>query len=96
MGKGDIKTKKGKITRGTYGKTRKKKKPVVMAAPKKKVAKKAAPKKAAAKAAPKAAPKAAATDLTKMTVKDLKEMAASKKIEVPAKAKKADIIALLS
>ena len=58
MGKGDIKTTKGKRTRGSYGNTRKRKKTVkiVPAKPKKK----AAPKKAAAKkpAAKKAAPKA--------------------------------------
>ena len=58
MGKGDIKTTKGKRTRGSYGNTRKRKKTVkiVEAKPKKK----AAPKKATAKkpTAKKAAPKA--------------------------------------
>ena len=72
MGKGDQKSKKGKITRGTSGVRRQKKKQVVeiiekpkaaakkKAAPKKEPAvKKAAPKKAVAKKAPakKAAPK---------------------------------------
>ena len=58
MGKGDIKTTKGKRTRGSYGNTRKRKKTVKIVAAKPK--KKAAPKKAAAKkpAAKKAAPKA--------------------------------------
>jgi len=63
MGKGDIKTTKGKRTRGTYGNTRKRKKivkivaakPKKKAAPKKVVAKKTAAKKPVAK---KAAPKA--------------------------------------
>jgi ribosomal small subunit protein bTHX len=73
MGKGDIKSTKGKRTRGSYGHTRKRKKivKIVAAKPKKKaapkkdtekkpVAKKAAPKKTAAKkpVAKKAAPKA--------------------------------------
>ena len=58
MGKGDIKTTKGKRTRGSYGNTRKRKKTVKIVAAKPK--KKAVPKKAAAKkpAAKKAAPKA--------------------------------------
>lgn len=57
MGKGDIKTTKGKRTRGSYGNTRKRKKTVKIIAAKPK--KKAAPKKAVAKkpAAKKAAPK---------------------------------------
>ena len=57
MGKGDIKTTKGKRTRGSYGNTRKRKKTVkiVTAKPKKKAAKKTAAKKPAAK---KATPKA--------------------------------------
>ena len=57
MGKGDIKTTKGKRTRGSYGNTRKRKKTVkiVAAKPKKKAAKKTAAKKPAAK---KATPKA--------------------------------------
>jgi 30S ribosomal protein S31 len=63
MGKGDIKTTKGKRTRGSYGNTRKRKnivkivaaKPKKKAAPKKAVAKKTAAKKPVAK---KAAPKA--------------------------------------
>ena len=57
MGKGDIKTTKGKRTRGSYGNTRKRKKTVkiVAAKPKKKTApKKTAKKPAAKKAAPKA------------------------------------------
>ena len=53
MGKGDIKTRKGKRTAGSYGvsRPRKKAKAVVVAKPKAKKAapKKAAPKKAAAK-----------------------------------------------
>ncbi|MEZ4756495.1 MAG: 30S ribosomal protein THX [Flavobacteriales bacterium] len=69
MGKGDMKTKKGKRTAGSTGKARPakrvataKKAAAKKAAPKKAAAKKAAPKKAAAKkAAPKkAAPKKAA------------------------------------
>ncbi|MDG2226427.1 MAG: 30S ribosomal protein THX [Flavobacteriales bacterium] len=58
MGKGDIKTTKGKRTRGSYGNTRKRKKTVKIVAAKPK--KKAAPKKATAKkpTAKKAAPKA--------------------------------------
>ncbi len=47
MGKGDIKTKKGKISNGTFGKlrpARTKKVTPVAAAPAKKPAKKAAPK----------------------------------------------------
>jgi len=63
MGKGDIKTTKGKRTRGSYGNTRKRKKivkivaakPKKKAAPKKAVAKKTAAKKPVAK---KAVPKA--------------------------------------
>ena len=47
MGKGDIKSTKGKRTRGTYGNTRKRKKTVKIVAAKPK--KKAAPKKAVAK-----------------------------------------------
>ena len=47
MGKGDIKTTKGKRTRGIYGNTRKRKKIVKIVAAKPK--KKAAPKKAVAK-----------------------------------------------
>jgi len=47
MGKGDIKSTKGKRTRGSYGNTRKRKKTVKIVAAKPK--KKAAPKKAAAK-----------------------------------------------
>ncbi len=62
MGKGDIKTKKGKIARGSYGITRKrKKKAVVIEAKPKKAAKKPAAKKAPAK---KAAPKKAAAKKT--------------------------------
>ena len=59
MGKGDIKTTKGKRTRGSYGNTRKRKKTVkiVAAKPKKKAAKKPAAKKATPKAK-KATPKA--------------------------------------
>jgi 30S ribosomal protein S31 len=63
MGKGDIKSTKGKRTRGSYGNTRKRKKivKIVAAKPKKKAAaKKAVAKKTAAKkpVAKKAAPKA--------------------------------------
>ena len=68
MGKGDIKSTKGKRTRGSYGNTRKRKKivkivaakPKKKAAPKKTVAKIAAPKKDVEKkpVAKKAAPKA--------------------------------------
>ena len=47
MGKGDIKSTKGKRTRGTYGNTRKRKKTVKIVAAKPK--KKAAPKKTVAK-----------------------------------------------
>ena len=47
MGKGDIKSTKGKRTRGSYGNTRKRKKIVKIVAAKPK--KKAAPKKAVAK-----------------------------------------------
>lgn len=59
MGKGDKKTKKGKITIGSYGVSRKKKKVIAFVAPKPK-AKKATPveaEDAATKQAPKAAPK---------------------------------------
>ena len=45
MGKGDPKTKRGKISIGSYGNTRKRKKPVVTPATKKASAKKATPKK---------------------------------------------------
>ena len=57
MGKGDIKSTKGKRTRGSYGNTRKRKKTVKIVAAKPK--KKAAPKKTVAKkpVAKKAAPK---------------------------------------
>ena len=68
MGKGDVKSKKGKISRGSYGVRRKKKKTAAYVAPVEKpakkeaeakpAAKKAATKKAAAKKAP--AKKAAA------------------------------------
>ena len=55
MGKGDKRTKRGKIHIGSTGVTRQKKKAVkkgaATAAPKKEAAKKAAPKKAAAKKA---------------------------------------------
>jgi 30S ribosomal protein S31 len=47
MGKGDIKSTKGKRTRGSYGNTRKREKPVKIVAAKPK--KKAAPKKTAVK-----------------------------------------------
>ena len=53
MGKGDKKSRKGKITMGSYGVTRPRKKAKTSAskaAPKKAAAKKAAPKKAAKKA----------------------------------------------
>ncbi len=75
MGKGDIKTTKGKRTRGSYGNTRKRKKivKIVAAKPKKKaVAKKAVAKKPVAK---KAAPKAAAkkTETKKEAPKAKKE-----------------------
>ncbi|HRG39382.1 MAG TPA: 30S ribosomal protein THX [Bacteroidia bacterium] len=53
MGKGDKKSRKGKITMGSYGVTRPRKKATksaTKAAPKKAAAKKAAPKKAAKKA----------------------------------------------
>ncbi|MBS1581077.1 MAG: 30S ribosomal protein THX [Bacteroidetes bacterium] len=61
MGKGDMKTKKGKRTAGSKGKSRPSKRTVATAkkaaakkaAPKKKAAKKAAPKKKAAKKAAK-------------------------------------------
>lgn len=63
MGKGDKKTRRGKINRGSYGVLRPRKKPVVAttAKPKAKKAapKKAAPKKAAAKKPAKAATKKA-------------------------------------
>ncbi|MBT5977984.1 MAG: 30S ribosomal protein THX, partial [Flavobacteriales bacterium] len=52
MGKGDRKSTKGKRFKGSYGKTRPRKKPVVIAPPKKKAAaKKAAAKPATAKKA---------------------------------------------
>ena len=58
MGKGDKKTKRGKIHIGSYGVRRPKKKALKKAAAKKAAAKKiAAPKKAAKKAAPVAAVK---------------------------------------
>ena len=41
MGKGDSRTRKGKIFRGSYGKTRPGKAPVIASAPKKEDAKKA-------------------------------------------------------
>jgi ribosomal small subunit protein bTHX len=57
MGKGDKKSRKGKIAMGSHGVTRPKKKSKSLAAPKKEkvaaAAKKAAPKKAAKKAAKK-------------------------------------------
>ncbi len=101
MGKGDIKTKKGKLTRGTYGKTRQKKKTNVMVAPKKKATKKAAPaKKTEAKkvapAATESSAKLTAAELKKMTVADLKALAAKNNIELPSKALKADLVKLLS
>ena len=50
MGRGDKKTKRGKIVNGSYGRLRPKKKvKTVATAPKKAAKKKAAPKKAAAK-----------------------------------------------
>lgn len=51
MGKGDKRTKRGKIHIGSTGVTRQKKKVVKKAAPAKEAAKKEAPKKAAAKKA---------------------------------------------
>lgn len=50
MGKGDKKSRKGKIAMGSYGVTRPRKVAKTAAAPKKAAAKKAAPKKAAKKA----------------------------------------------
>jgi 30S ribosomal protein S31 len=50
MGKGDMKSRKGKITAGSYGNTRKRKVNSTVAAPKEKVAKEA--KAPAAKKAP--------------------------------------------
>lgn len=50
MGKGDMKTKKGKITAGSYGNSRKRKETVAVVAPKVKTAK--AEKAPAAKKAP--------------------------------------------
>lgn len=75
MGKGDIKTGKGKRTNGSYGNTRKRKKatstaPVVTAKKEKEVVKKAPAKKAAPKTAeakPAAAKKAPAKKTTKKT-----------------------------
>ena len=52
MGKGDPKTKRGKISIGSYGNTRKHKKPVATPPTKKAPAKKAAPKKEASKKVP--------------------------------------------
>lgn len=46
MGKGDIKTKKGKIARGSFGNTRPRKAVAVAAAPVAKAEKEAKPKKA--------------------------------------------------
>ena len=65
MGKGDIKTAKGKRVRGTYGNSRKRKsapsvKPVAAAKTEKKAATPKAEKAAAPKAEKKAAPKKAA------------------------------------
>ena len=96
MGKGDIKTKKGKLARGSYGKTRQRKKATVISAPAKPKAKKAAApakKEAAAKTSNE---KLSAADLKKMTVKDLKALADKQGIELPAKALKADIVKALS
>lgn len=63
MGRGDKKTRRGKIVNGSYGRLRPRKKPsaVVVAAPKAKKTTKAAPKKAAPK---KAAPKKTAAKKT--------------------------------
>jgi adenylate kinase len=74
MGKGDLKTKKGKRAAGSTGKSRPAKRKTRVAAAKKatakKAAKKAAPKKAAKKAAPKkAAKKAAPKKATKAAAK---------------------------
>ncbi len=65
MGKGDKKTKKGKRTVGSTGKSRPAKRKSRVAAAKKAGAKKAAPKKAAKKATKKAAPKKAAKKAAK-------------------------------
>lgn len=46
MGRGDIKTKKGKIARGSFGNTRPRKEAAVVAAPAVKAEKEAKPKKA--------------------------------------------------
>lgn len=75
MGKGDIKTGKGKRTNGSYGNTRKRKKatkssPVAAAPKEEKAVKKAPAKKAATKTAeakPAAAKKAPAKKATKKT-----------------------------
>ena len=101
MGRGDIKTKKGKRFSGSFGISRKRKKAVAVVAPKKKVAKKSAPAKkvAVAKAAPKAVEvstdKLSEAALKKMTVKDLKNLAAKNNIELPAKALKGDLVKAL-
>ena len=86
MGKGDIKTKKGKRIRGSYGKTRKRKSASTVIAP----AAKAAPQKAAVKkpAAKKAAPKTAAKKTTAAKKPAAKKTTAAKKPAVkkaPAK-----------
>lgn len=83
MGKGDKKTKKGKRTAGSTGKSRPAKRNSRVAAAKKAGAKKAAPKKAAKKAAPKkaAAKKVAAKKTTakKAAPKKAAKKAAAKK-----------------
>ena len=75
------------------------KKPAKAAAPKKESVKASAPKKAAApkaKTAPKKDAAKPATDLSKNTVAELKEMAKAKGIEGISSMKKADLIAALS
>lgn len=81
MGKGDRKTKRGKIIKGSYGVTRPKKKRNVMPEVEPKPAKKKAAPKATAK--PKAAaPKAAEKDTKKAAPKKTTSKAAEPKAEV--------------
>lgn len=76
MGKGDIKTRKGKITRGSYGVRRKKKKGVAYVAPEKPATKVAEEKKPAAK---KAAPKKTTAKKTTAKKTTTKKTTATKK-----------------
>jgi len=89
-----VSTKKATTKKTAAKKTVAKKATVTKTAPKKTVAKKTTTKAAANKATTIKKPVAAKQDFSKMKVGELKEFLASKKIEIPAGSKKADLVKL--